>query len=89
MHTGQLRLRSGAMNHASFTTSSRQVIGVILETTYFEDVSTLIRTWADKYQFVFENTESNLGPIFKLSRGINRQKFIKHEIKLKNRSIKD
>jgi hypothetical protein len=68
--------------HPSFTTSSRQVIGVILETNYFEDIAALIRLWADKYQFVFENTESNLGPIFKLSHGINRQKFIKHEIKL-------
>ena len=69
-------------NHPTFTTSSRQVIGVILETTYFEDVSALIRPWADKYQFVFENTESDLGPVFKLYRGINRQKFIKHDIKL-------
>jgi hypothetical protein len=70
------------MNHASFTTSSRQVIGVILETTYFEDVSKLIRPWANKYQFVLENSESEQGPVFKLHRGINRQKFIKHEIKL-------
>lgn len=69
-------------NHASFTTSSRQTIGLILETTYFEDVSALIRPWADKYQFVFENTESDLGPVLKLYRGINRQKFIRHEIKL-------
>lgn len=69
-------------NHASFTTSSRQAIGVILETIYFEDVSALIKPWANKHQFIFENTESDLGPVFKLYRGVNRQKFIKHEMKL-------
>jgi len=70
------------MKSSSFTSSSRKSIGLILETTYFEDVSELIKSWADKYQFVFESTKGDLGPILELYRGINRQKSIRHEIKL-------
>ena len=69
-------------NHPSFSTSSRQVVGVILEATCFEDVGTLIVPWADAHKFVLEQSESDIGLVYTLYRGVNRQKFIRHEIKL-------
>ena len=69
-------------NHPSFSTSSRQVVGVILEATHFDDVGTFIVPWADEHKFVLQRSESDIGLVYTLYRGVNRQKFIRHEIKL-------
>ena len=79
---GCLRMTHVMSNHPSFSTSSRQVVGVILEATRFEDVGTLIVPWADAHKFVLEQSESDIGLVYTLYRGVNRQKFIRHEIKL-------
>ena len=68
--------------HPSFSTSTRQVVGVILETNSFEDVTLALHDWAQKHQFVLSTVESLLGKELVLYRGVNRQKFIRHEIKL-------
>lgn len=73
---------SAMSQHPSFSTSSHQVVGVILETTHFEDVGKLIVTWADGHKFVLQRSESDIGLVYTLYRGVNRQKFIRHEIKL-------
>jgi hypothetical protein len=69
-------------NHPSFSTSSRQVIGVILETSYFEDVGALLAPWAKKHKFLIQHADSDLGHTYNLYLGINRRKFIRHNIKL-------
>ena len=68
--------------HPSFSTSSRQVIGVILDTTYGEDVHLLLGPWSEKHGFVFERSQSPLGEVFTFYRGVNRRKFIRHEVRL-------
>lgn len=69
-------------NHPSFTTSSRQVVGVILETSHFDDVGAIIAPWAAEHQFVLQRSETDIGQVYTLYRGVNRRKFIRHEIKL-------
>lgn len=69
-------------NHPSFSTSSRQVVGVILETTHFDDVGALFIPWANEHEFVFQRSETDIGQVYTLYRGVNRRKFIRHEIKL-------
>lgn len=69
-------------NHPSFSTSSRQVVGVILETTHFDDVGASLAPWADEHQFVLQRSETDIGQVYSLYRGVNRRKFIRHEIKL-------
>jgi|GEM_PF-2107733 len=68
--------------HPSFCTSARQVIGVILDTTYGEDVCRLLEPWSQKHGFVFERSQSQLGEVFTFYRGVNRRKFIRHEVRL-------
>lgn len=69
-------------NHPSFTTSSRQVVGVILETSHFDDVRAVLAPWAEERQFLVQPAETDIGQALTLYRGVNRQKFIRHEIKL-------
>jgi len=68
--------------HPSFSTSSRQVVGVILDTTYGEDVRQLLEPWSEKHGFVFERSQSPLGAVFTFYRGVNRRKFIRHVVRL-------
>jgi hypothetical protein len=69
-------------HHPSFATSSRQVIGVLLETTYFDDVAAVLLPWADQHQFVLQRTKTAIGEAYTFYRGVNRRKFIRHEVKL-------
>jgi len=68
--------------HPAFSTSSRQVLGVILETSHVVDVTAHILPWAGQHQFVVQQTKTDIGEAISLYRGINRRKFIRHEIKL-------
>ena len=68
--------------HPSFSTSSRQVVGVLLETTYFDDVATILVPWAEQHQFVLQRSVTTIGEAYTLYRGVNRRKFIRHDIKL-------
>jgi hypothetical protein len=73
----------GVMNpHPSYSTSARQVIGVILETTYAADVCQLLEPWSEKHGFVLERSRSDLGDVLTFYRGVNRRKFIRHEVRL-------
>lgn len=68
--------------HPSFSTSARQVIGVILSPATFDDVGAFILPWADQRQFVTERKVTAAGESYTLYRGVNRQKFIRHELRL-------
>ena len=68
--------------HPAFTTSSRQVLGVILETSHVIDVAAQILPWAERHQFVVHQAKTEIGEAISLYRGVNRRKFIRHEIKL-------
>ena len=68
--------------HPSFTTSARQVIGVILSAANFDDVGAFILPWADGQQFVTTRKVTEAGETYTLYRGVNRQKHIRHVIRL-------
>jgi len=68
--------------HPSFTTSARQVVGVILDTSYFEDVHAALEPWAAERQFLIKSVKTDIGQALELYRGVNRRKFISHDIKL-------
>lgn len=73
----------GAMSiHPSFSTSSRQVVGVILETTHFDEPVSLLSAWANEREFVITRSKTDIGESLVLYRGVNRRKFVRHEIKL-------
>jgi len=68
--------------HPSFSTSSRQVLGVILEASHLDDVAAHVLPWAERHQFVVHQAKTEIGEAISLYRGVNRRKFIRHEIKL-------
>lgn len=81
--SGGVGMMDGEMStHPSFSTSARQVIGVVLSPATYDDVGAFILPWADQRQFVTERKVTAAGESYTLYRGVNRQKFIRHELRL-------